>query len=137
MSKTVLFQTVPFNISTIFCFHTVKCKNSSIKTIQFSISTQFNSIRRIDKSLSDATTLRQSGPGSDGKKGVFCFSQSYSISGAPPSDCLVSYLGHSLRERLTSLQRSSRCLLQPELTVPLKLFVSLIYLSSICVFKQI
>ena len=40
--------------------------------------------------------LVQSRPGSDGNKGVFCIPQSSSIAGASPSDCLVSYLGHSL-----------------------------------------
>ena len=43
MSKTILFQ-----------------------TIQFSISTQFISIWPIDKALSGASTPGQSGPGSDG-----------------------------------------------------------------------
>ena len=47
MSKTVLFQ-----------------------AIQFSICTQFNSIWPIDKALSDATTLGQSGPGGDGREGL-------------------------------------------------------------------
>ena len=48
MSKTVLFQ-----------------------TIQFSISTQFSSIQPIDRTLSGATTTPgQSGPGSGGNKGV-------------------------------------------------------------------
>ena len=28
--KTVLFQTIQFSTSTVFCLHTVKCKNSSI-----------------------------------------------------------------------------------------------------------
>ena len=47
MSETVLFQ-----------------------TIQFSISTQFSSIWPIDRTQSSATTLGQSGPGSNGNKGV-------------------------------------------------------------------
>ena len=46
--------------------------------------------------LSGATTLGQSGPGSDGKKGVLRIPQSSSITGTSPSDCLASYLGHSL-----------------------------------------
>ena len=40
----------------------------------------------------------QSGPGSDGNKGVLCISQSSSITGASPADCAVSYLGNSLGE---------------------------------------
>ena len=40
--------------------------------------------------------LNQSGPGNDGNEGVLRIPQSSSITGASPSDCLVSYLGHSL-----------------------------------------
>ena len=40
--------------------------------------------------------LRASEPGSDGNEGVLCIPQSSSITGTLPSDCLVSYLGHSL-----------------------------------------
>ena len=46
--------------------------------------------------LSRATTPGQSGPGSDGNEGVLCVPQSSSITGTSPSDCLVSYTGHSL-----------------------------------------
>ena len=48
------------------------------------------------RTLSGATTPGQSGPGSDGNKGVLSIPQSSSITGTSPSDCLVSYLGHSL-----------------------------------------
>ena len=41
--------------------------------------------------LSGASTPGQSGPGSDGNEGVLCISQSSSITGTSPSDCLVSY----------------------------------------------
>ena len=69
MSKTVLFQ-----------------------TIHFSLSTQFSSIWSIDNTLSAATTPSQSGPGSDGNKGVLCIPQGSSITGTSPSDCLESYI---------------------------------------------
>ena len=46
--------------------------------------------------LSGATTSGQSGPGSDGNKGVLCIPQSSSLTGTSPSDCLGSYPGHSL-----------------------------------------
>ena len=36
--------------------------------------------------------------GSNGNKGVLRIPQSSSITGGSPSDCLVSYPGHSLRE---------------------------------------
>ena len=46
--------------------------------------------------LSGATTPGQSGPGSDGNEGVLRIPQSSSTAGTSPSDCLVSYPGHSL-----------------------------------------
>ena len=46
--------------------------------------------------LSGATTPGQSGPGSDVNYGVLRIPQSSSTAGASPSDCLVSYPGHSL-----------------------------------------
>ena len=58
-----------------------------------------NSIWPIDKTLSGATILGPSGPGPDGKKEVLCIPQSPSITWGLPSDCLVSYPGHSLVER--------------------------------------
>ena len=50
----------------------------------------------IDKTLSGTTTVGQSRPVSDGNEEVLCISQSSSITGASPSDYLVSYPGHSL-----------------------------------------
>ena len=41
-------------------------------------------------------SLWASGPGSDGNEGVLRIPQCSSITGASPSDCLVSYPGHSL-----------------------------------------
>ena len=49
------------------------------------------------RALSSATTPGQSGPGSDGNEGVLRIPQSSSTAGTSPSDCLVSYPGHSLR----------------------------------------
>ena len=46
--------------------------------------------------LSGATTPGQSGPGSNGNKGVLHIPQSSSITGTSPSNCLVSYPGHSM-----------------------------------------
>ena len=54
------------------------------------------SIKPIDRALSGATTPGQSGPGSDGNEGVLRILQSSSTVGTSPSDCLVSYPGHSL-----------------------------------------
>ena len=66
-------------------------KTGLFQTIQFSISTRFSSILPIDKTLSDATTLGKSGPGSNGNEGVLHIPQSSSITGTLQSDCLVSY----------------------------------------------
>ena len=73
-------------------------------SVQFSISTQFSSISPIDKTLSNATTLGQSGPGSNGNERVICIPQSSSITGASPSDCFVSYPEHLLRESYPSAE---------------------------------
>ena len=40
--------------------------------------------------------LPQSGPGSDGNEGMLRIPQSSNTAGTSPSDCLVSYQGHSL-----------------------------------------
>ena len=64
---------------------------------------QFSSIWPIDKTLSGATTLDQSGLGAnEDTERVLHIPQSFSITGASPSDCLVSYPGHSLRESYLS-----------------------------------
>ena len=57
---------------TVVYSHTIKYKTVLFQTIQFSISTQFSSIRPIDRTLSGATTSGESGPGSDGNKEVLC-----------------------------------------------------------------
>ena len=59
---------------------------------------QFSSIWPIDRTLSGTTTSGQCGPGNDGNEGVLRIPQSFSITGTSPSDCLMSYLGHSLGE---------------------------------------
>ena len=56
-----------------------------------------SSVWPINRTVSGATTSGQSGPGSDGNEGALFFSQSSNITGASPSDCLMSYLGHSSR----------------------------------------
>ena len=71
----------------------------------------------------------QSGFGSNGNEGVLCIPQSSSITGTSPSDCLVSYPGHSLGG-LTPLQRCSRYILQPQPTGPRVSVLSLFLLLS-------
>ena len=84
---------------------------------QFSLrNMRFSSISPIDRTLSDATTPGQSGPGSDGNEKVLHIPQSSSITGSSPSDCLVSYPEHFLGGGLIPLQRCSLCILQPQPT---------------------
>ena len=83
--KTVLFRAVQFSISMKF-----KCQNSKL------LKPQLSSIWLIDGPLSGATTLGQSGPGSDGNEGVLHIRQRSSNTRTSQSDCLVSYPGHSL-----------------------------------------
>ena len=115
MSKTVLFQTNQFDISTLVqcqkqlyfnqfsleSVHRFNVKNSSFQTIQFSMSRKFSSIWPIDRTPSDSTTLDQSRPESDFNEGILCIPQSSCITEASLSDCLVSYLGPSLLGPLT------------------------------------
>ena len=90
-----------------FCLHTDKCKNSYFQTIQVSVITQFSSIWPIDRTLSGVTTTGQNGAEGDGNEWVHCIPQSSSISGVSPSDCLVSYPGHSLGESHASIEIQS------------------------------
>ena len=53
-------------------------------------------ILSIDRTLSGATTLGQSGPESDSNDGVLYIPEKSSIIVASPSDSLVSYPEHSL-----------------------------------------
>ena len=58
----------------------------------------------VDKTLPGATTLGQSGAGSNGNEVVLHIPQSSSITGASPSVCLVSYAGHSLEGSFSSAE---------------------------------
>ena len=52
--------------------------------------------------VSGVTTSGQSGPESDGNKEVLLIPESFGITGASPSECLASYLGHSLQKSYPS-----------------------------------
>ena len=113
-SLTVLIQTIQFSMSIVFVYKQLNVKTIPFQTIQFSInmqfnchavlfpaihfnkSTQFNSIWSMGRTASGATTSGQSGPGSDSNEVVLRIPQSSCITGTSPSDCLVSYPGHSL-----------------------------------------
>ena len=58
-------------------------------------------------SISGATTLGQSGPGSNSNEGVISIPQSSSITRTSLSDYLMSYLGHSLGESYPSAEVQS------------------------------
>ena len=106
MKKQFYFK--QFN-SSLVC--SVNVKTVLFQRIQLSISTQFITIWTIDRTLSGTTILGWSEPRSDGNEEVLRIPHSSSITGASPSDCLVSYPGQSL-------QRCSRCILQPQPTGP-------------------
>ena len=86
------------SISIYFALTQLNVKTALFQVIQFSISTYSSSLWPLDSTLSGATTPNQSGPESDDNEGVPCIPQNSSIPGASPSDCSVSYLGHSLGE---------------------------------------
>ena len=94
-------------------FMQFKRENSSISSN--SVEHKYT-IWPIDRRLSGATTLGPSGPGRDGNDGVLRIPQSSSITGASPSDCLVSYPGHSSGGGLTPLQKNRQCIPQPQQT---------------------
>ena len=91
MSKQFHFK--QFNLAQV---RSLNVKTVLPQVIQFSISTQFSSIWPVDRTLSGATTLDQSGPGTNGSEGVLRIPQSSSITGTSQSDFSMSYPGHSL-----------------------------------------
>ena len=105
-----------YGISIIYCqihFYTLTIQ---FQTVQFNISTQITCIWPIVRTLSGVTTPSQSGPGSDGNKGVLHIPQSSFINGASSSDCLVTYNQDTHWGSLPPLQRCSWCILQPQMT---------------------
>ena len=92
--KIVLFKTIQFSISSF------NVKTVLLQTIQFSICTQFSSIWSIERTLSGVTTSEQSRPARNGSKWVLRLSQSSSIHGTTPLDCLASNTEHSLMNRM-------------------------------------
>ena len=61
----------------------------------------------IERTLLHATTPGQSRLGSDGNEEVFRIPQSYSITRAWLSNCLVSYAGHSFGGSYPSAEKQS------------------------------
>ena len=83
-----------FSISTVL-FTQLNIKTVLFQAIQFSKSTQFSSTWPKDRTLSDATTPGQSGPGSNGNQGMLHILQSSGITETSPSDWLVGFNGIS------------------------------------------
>ena len=84
-----------------------------------------------DRTLSGTTTPGQSGPGSNGTEGGTPHSQSSSITGASPSDCLVSYPGHSLGRILPHRRDTVSVFYSPsQLNTLLKVLLSSITLGA-------
>ena len=88
--QTVLFKAIQFSISHLFA-----------------LSLNVSFIWSIDRTLSGATTLGQIGSESNSNEGVLCIPQSSTITRASPSDCLMSYLGHSLGGGYSSTEMQS------------------------------
>ena len=82
ISRQIKFQTIQFSIIIDLVYKQLNVKTVLFQTIQYSIGTQFSSIRPIDETLSGATTQRV--PVSDGNEMVLCIPQSYSITGISP-----------------------------------------------------
>ena len=91
----------------------------AVEQSQFNISYLHTvcSIRPIDRTLSGATTLGQSGPGNNGNDGVLHIPQ-ISKAGTSPSNGLMLYPGCSVEwgGGLTPLHRYSQCILLSEST---------------------
>ena len=85
----------------------------------------------MDKTLSGANIPALIGRWSDGNEGVHCTPQSSNITGTSQSYCFVSYQGHS--SGLTLLQRSNRCILQPQTRQSLISYLALfVFISKKC-----
>ena len=76
-----------------------------------------SSLRPISSTLSGATSLGQSGPGCDGNEDVLCSPQR--IMEASPSDCIQDTCWVSL----TPLQRYSQCILLPQTTGHIYIYI--------------
>ena len=70
-------------------------KTILFQAIQFSISTHFSFVWPINRTLSDANTPSQRGPGSSCNEEVLRISQSSSITETSPSEFLVSHPWYS------------------------------------------
>ena len=101
LPKTVLFQTIPFRISS-----QCHCKKIVLfQKIQFSISTQFSSICRIDMTLSGDTTTGQSDQGSMAMKKHSAFFKALALLEPHHQIVFVIYPGYSLGKYYPSAEK--------------------------------
>ena len=114
-------------------WYVIKLQKANNQSKQFNFK-QFSLIlfQPLDRTLSSATIPGQRGAWSDGNKRVLRIPQCYSITHTSKSDCFVSYPGYlwvgesvysitpdnwvTRWQSLTSLQRCSRRILQPQPT---------------------
>ena len=76
-------------------------------SIIFLLMNSNNYIWPIDMAFSGATTLGQSGHGSDNSEWVLCIPKSCRVTGASVSDCIVAYSGQSLERGVLPLWRDA------------------------------
>ena len=115
MSKTGLFPTIQFSIQNSFISNNSVSDNYTLsvsktvlfQTIQFSISTQFSSFDHWIGPYQVLQLQDRVDRGAMAMKGYSVIPQSISITGISPSDCLVSYLGYSLRKSFPFADKQS------------------------------
>ena len=90
----IFLNELEFFLHTVKWFKVLLCNSHNLTSV-ICLHTVF-SIWPIDRTLSDATTPDQSGPWSDCNKGLIRIPLCSNITGASPSDCLMSYPGHPL-----------------------------------------
>ena len=76
LSQIVLIQRLLFSISIVFVHPHLNVETVLFHAIHLSISTQFSSIKPIERTVSGATILGHVGPESDGNKEVLAFPKS-------------------------------------------------------------
>ena len=109
--QTVLFQTIQFSIKSIklngskYCYLSLTIQLNIYHLFAFSLNIKKFYLAHI-RTLSGATTPDRSGSGYNVNEGVPHIPHSFKT-GASPSDCFVTYPGHSLMGFYTSAEMQS------------------------------
>ena len=106
-SQILLIQTIQFSISVVFVNTQLNVKTVLFWTIQFSINTHFSSIWPIDRLYQVLPHRARVDLGAMVNKGRSAFPKAPVLLEASPSDCLVSYPGHSLERFYPSAEMQS------------------------------